>query len=274
MKLRTIIISVCISFLALLILAIVLSVFWPSSWNELLGSTLLNIVAGLIVLTLEIIVAIFIVEKYLENQRRKKEALDTLVEQIRKTKCIAVTQGILGVNVEGIIHLTFYTLYGLEKWNIPLVSHKDGIIITPKNMLEFISLIMSTFKDNPELSEQSLVIIKNEFKEKPKINLTISQKEVVFFIDFVNMTINRIQDLLFLFQPFVEDRFDFLKNLLDFSQTLKDSALKNVFVPVTVQEYEQHESVFHLSEKGEMTMKSLGIEALKLYESIKGFYKT
>jgi len=268
MKLRKIVIGVAISLFVLIFISVIISIYWPLSWNKLLGSTILNIIASLIGVSTGILIAIFIVERYLENQRRKAEAIERLVKYMRNKLCLASIQGGLDVLVGSIVHLSYFMLYGFAKWEILMNYHLDENTKAPENVHDFMPFIMSPVIGKYSFSEQSLAKIKNGFEEIPSKGIVISNKDVVFYFNYMKMTENRIRDFSFLFQPFIEDNFDFTRSLIDFSRSLKDSAIGNIFIREKTNDKEQSEQLFQLSENGLKILKSLGDQAIKLYQSI------
>lgn len=260
MKLRKIVIATIIAILLLLAFTIVLSMLWPSSWNPLLGSSLINMTTSLMGVMVGVIVAIFVVERYLESQRRQAQKKEEVIRYVRRRYYIGLMQGGLSVIVESVVHLSYYILYGSGKWRA-LMAFRDEQMQAAENIHDFTMAIM---KEEVNLTKEKLAKFENGFEELPDSSIIFSPSDIKFIIDYVEMSVKRIRDYLFLFQPFVEEHFIFVRSVVDFVRSLDKTTSYNHFSLALVTKKGKSEQSIHLDNKGQHLFQSLGKEAVKV----------
>lgn len=269
MKLRKIIIGVCISVFIFSIFAVTLSIFWPSNWNQLLGSTILNIIAGLIVLSLEIIVAIFIVERYLEYHKQEVQKKELLRRETYRGYWIGWIHGDLSVLVDSIAHLSYFTLYGSEKWNS--ILFEEGVTIEiNKDIGEFLNSLINEKRIKNFGTMKILERLEKGFEETPPSSITVVREDLKKIVNYMETCENGLRDQLFIFQPFMEEYLGLASKLMFFTRSLSNVISTGKYSLGLLTRVDKSPESFHLDDQGKRLFQLLGkgaTEVGKLIES-------
>jgi hypothetical protein len=257
---KTIIIMTVSSIIILFLLAILLSTWWANILNKTLLSTILNIIASLIGVFVGIIAAIFIVEKYLDNTRKKALKAHQIREQIYKSFCSIEITARLSVHFECIIFLSYLILFGRKKWltiqstNVP----KNEI---PEGVHEFMIWIVNVFMEK-KLSVTDLELFKKAFTE-PVDKTSIQYSDIQFLFNYVEMSLNHVRDCLFLLQPFIEDNFELTRNLVSYARDLNEFLeSRNSYFKIGLTE----DAAIVFNDKLKKLTTSLGISTTNIYD--------
>jgi len=271
-QLRKIIIATIIIILLLLAFTVVLSLLWPSFWNPLLGSSFINIASSLIGVFVGVLVAIFIVERYLEHQRREAQKKEQLLRAMYRERLISWICGGLSVLTAIVTHLSFFLIYGKRKWQALMISDNEDMQV-PETIGDFVVWLIDT-KDKlrPGATKEKLAQFEKEFNEKPKSPISVTRRDLGILVNYVEMCATRIRDQLFLFQPFIDEHFELASKLVFYAHSLEDAADHSKFSLSLVTKEGKSPQSFHLDDKGQDLFQSLGKEAIKVGELILANY--
>lgn len=210
--------TVCL-IVILLISSILLSTFWSNSVNPILLSTIINIISSLIGVSVGIITAIFIVEKYLDINRKEELELQQLHKQLQVTSCSVEITGRLSVHFENIIFLSYFLLFGRKNF-IKILNLKVSENEIPESAGEFMMWINNVHKPD-KLSIEELERFDKSFHESPEVN-GLTNRDIKFLFHITRMSLNHAKDFLFLLQPFIEGNFELARNLVSFARDLNE----------------------------------------------------
>ena len=271
-RLNQIVIVTSIIIFLLLVFTVLLSLLWPSFWNLLLGSALLNIASSLIGVFVGVLVAIIIVERYLENQRREAQRREQLLEDFHVSSISAWLYGGLSVLIAIIMHLSFFLLYGAKKWKMIMISNNYEIKV-PNNIGAFVSwLINDKDKLRPVVTKGKLDEFKREFNETPISPIKITRRDLRIVTNYMRIYSACIRDQLFLFQPFIDEHFELISKLLFFTRSLDNVTQDSMVSIELMKDIDKSPQSFLLDDKGQNLFKSLGEGAIELSELILAKY--
>jgi len=267
MKLRTIVIATIIVILLLLAFTIVLSMLWPSSWNPLLGTSLINISTSLMGIMVGIIVAIFVVERYLEYHRRETQKKEQLLRNRYREYWRGWLHGGFSVLIDTIIHLSYFLLYGSRKWEAVMDAKSEAIKI-PGAIGDFIHWLIDTKILKDYMTKERIARLEKGFDEIPKSSITVKREDLAFLVNYMESFGNRLRDQLFLFQPFVDEHFELTSKLVFFARSLDDATDHSKSSLALVTKKGKPPESFHLDDRGKRLFQSLGKEAIKVSKLI------
>lgn len=264
-QLRKIVIATIIVILLLLAFTVVLSLLWPSFWNPSLGSTFINIASSLIGVFAGVLLAIFIVERYLENQRREAQRKEQLRRDIYMSYISGWLHGSLSVYTEGLTHLSYFLLYGREKWFALVGDSKEKV--RHETIYDFLLWLTNVYMAKKGMTKKELAKFKKGFDEALRPLVTMDKTDLRFLIGYVEMCANCIRDNLFLFQPFMEENFELARKLLSFVRFLESLTHRNSYFTGKILE-DISLSSFDLDARGQSMIKDLGQKAVEITEMI------
>lgn len=256
-KLRKIVIITVIVIAVLLVSAILSPTLWLPSWNPMLGSLFLNIVASLIGVSVGVLIAIFVVERYLAHQRHEKRKREHLMK-------VYWIYGGLSLLTAMIMHLSFFLLYGTRKWQALMISDSEQTKV-PETIGEFIPwLLIYGDKCRPHTTKEKLPLFEKEFNKTPNSPIKISRRDLGMLVDYMETCVTRIRDLMFLFQPFIDEHFELISSLVFYARSLDNAAQSSKFSLALKTQQGKQTSSFHIDAKGQSLFQSLGKEAIKI----------
>lgn len=264
-QLRKIVTVTIIVIVTLLISAILLSVLWPLSWNPFLGSLFLNIASSLIGVLAGVIIAIVVVERYLQHQRRQTQKREHLLK-------VYWIYGGLSVLTAMIMHLSFFLLYGTKKWQALMVADSEQTNV-PETIGDFIPWLINTKdKCRPRVTKGKLTVFEKEFNKTPKQTVKITKRDLGIFISYMESCATRIRDQFFLFQPFMHEYFEQVSSLVLFARSLDNAVHDSKFSLALITEKGKSPISFHLDDRGQAMFHSLGKEAVEISKLILADY--
>ncbi|MBA7469098.1 MAG: hypothetical protein GH156_03105 [Dehalococcoidia bacterium] len=282
---RKIIVSATAIFVILLICAVVLSAMWPASWNPLLGSLLASIAVSFMAIVAGTLAAIFIVDRYLEHQRREAQKKEALQEAIYRKRWEAYIHGGLSVLSAVVTHLSLFVTYGKNKYLLLLGAEGDTSDV-PDTIGGFVPWLIQNMQlsrkervdqdadsstdttQHRGMTEQDAGRLIKEFEETMSSPITASRRDLSILLTYVNTLAAHLSDQLFLFQPFLDKRMELGVALVQFRHCLDDVAegIEHSFLFRT--EKGKGTSSFHLDEIGTAQFRTLGKKAIEVIRLI------
>ena len=256
-QLRKIVIAAIIIIFVLLVAAIWLSAAWSPSWNPLLGSLFLNIAASLIGVLVGVLIAIFVVERYLQHQRRETRRKENLQK-------VYWLSGGLSVLTAMIMHLSFFLLYGVRKWQALMILDNVQTNV-PETIGDFIPwLIYTKDKLKPRITKEKLDLFEKEFEKIPESAISITRRDLGTLVTYLETCATRIRDQLFLFHPFIDEHFQLASSLIFFAHAVDDAVHDSGISLELMRKDGKPPLSFSLDDKGKDLFNSLGKQAVEV----------
>jgi len=218
LKLNIFTILSTISIIVLLVLGICMSFIWPTDWNPVLNSLFLNIISSLIGVMVGALIAIFIVDRYIDQRHREVAEAEAKQEKMYKAYWWGHHHGDLAMLTFVIMHLSLFVSYGQKRYLEILSSHIVPHKI-PETIEKFIPFLLNSLLNdlNAESAPNHLSderIFKNMNDEDAaritEVFLTNEPKEMLCSIKDLSCLLNQlngyrnvIDDDIFLLQPFL-----------------------------------------------------------------------
>lgn len=278
---RKIIVSATAILVILLICAVVLSVIWPASWKPLLGSFLVSIAVSLIAVVAGALVAIFIVDRYLEHQRREAQKKEAVHEAVYQRRWQAYIHGGLSVLSAVVTHLSLFVTYGKNQYLVLLRAEGDTSDV-PDTIGDFVPWLIESLElgrrervdqgaasstDTAEhrgMTEQDAARLMKEFDGTASSPISVSRRDLSILLTYVRTLAVHLRDQLFLFQPFLDRHMELGVALVQFARSLDDVA-EGVENSLLVRKEEgQPLASFHLDEGGTAQFRRLGKKAIEV----------
>lgn len=237
--LRSIVILTAAALFILLASGIVLSLAWPANWNFMLGSLALGIIASFMGILGGILAAIFIVERYLEHERRENQKRQALQEAEYQLRWQAYIHGGLSMLSAIMTHLSLFVAYGRELY-LQLLKASGDTSDVPSSVGDFIPWLINNLQmsrkiakeagetassDSAEgrgMSEQEAIRISTEFRDRPSSSMTCSRGDLNILLHYLRMFAAHMHDQIFLFQPFLARHMKLGVVLVQLAHSLDD----------------------------------------------------
>ncbi len=188
----------------------------------MLESLALNIVASFIGLTGSILVAIFIVEKYLEHQRHQRQEQEILQEAKYQERWQMYIHGGVSVLSAIITHLSLFIAYGRGVY-LQLLEARGDTSDVPNSVGEFVPWLINNLQVNrihPKegiipnstdnirsqgMGEREAIRLTEAFKDKLSSPITCSRNDLNVLSQYLRSFASHMHDQTLLFQPFRYD---------------------------------------------------------------------
>jgi len=242
LRLRNIVIISVVALCILLTSGIVLSLVWPSDWNFMLGSLALGIIASFMGILGGILAAIFIVERYLEHQRRENQKQQALQEASYQERWQAYIHGGVSVLSAIITHLSLFIAYGKDLYLQFLEANGDTSAV-PNSIGDFVPWLVNNLQlsrraakeagdtassdtvKRKGMGEREAVRLANEFRDRPSSLITCSRRDLNILLQYLRTFVaTHMRDQIFLFQPFLARRMELGVALVQLAHSLDDAA--------------------------------------------------
>lgn len=217
LRLRSITIFSIALIVVLLLLGIIVSFTWPINWNLMLNALILNIISSLIGVLAGALIAIFIVEKYLEQHRREIAEKEAYQERLYKEQWQAYLYGGLSYLSATITHLSLFVAYGKEKY-LELLNAEGDVSGVPDSIEAFVRYYVNSINirhhqklgddvdkgDKPRgMDNKDADRLEKAFSEIRPAEIHCSLTDINFLLNYLHFLHERLQDQIFLFQPFM-----------------------------------------------------------------------
>lgn len=233
---RTIILITLCLLITLLVSGFLISTLWSEYLSLSLQTFLISLTASLVALFGGILAAIFVVERYLEYQKKLRE------EQQKSYNIAwqAYIEGTLSVLSAVITHVCFFTAYGKERYLVLQEATGDTTDV-PETVADFIPWLINNlqvthfdapFENNTNSSvtkpsrgmgKDKTLRFRDEFSHKDCITSIYTHKDLIVLKDFLYRFNKKLRDEIFLLQPFLSTRMNLGTTLVELSRYMEDT---------------------------------------------------
>lgn len=216
-----IVLFAAIAIIILLIVGVFTALSWSLSWNPNVTSLMLNLIAGLLEIIIGILVALFIVEKYLEHQRNEKGKVQLQQEKLRNEYWQALLGGGLDIIAVNLVYVCLYFSYGKDLFKDYTEKMFESLEI-PNTVSSFIPFLIYQLylatdrraksdsskeeRSRQDFDDPMANKLKRIFEEKPAIASKVDTEDLLHLRNILKMDNHAIRDHLFLIQPFLPER--------------------------------------------------------------------
>lgn len=199
--------------IALASLGVAISFIWPQSWNSLLCGLMLNIISSLIGVIVGALIALFIVERYLEQRRREAAEREALQEKQYNEQWQAYIDGGLSTVAYLIALTSLYVSQGREKF-IELLKIDNEASKIPVTIEEFVISIKKDL-EKASLNEKNTdkgfgaedaARLAKSFSECEPVEISYDVDGLISLINFLDALHQVLVQNIFMFQPFMIKR--------------------------------------------------------------------
>lgn len=257
---RKLVVVVSLTTILLIICSVLLSIYWPSFWNPMLGASILNIIASLIGVLIGILTALFIVQKYLDDKTADALRLKLIRKQIYMNNVTVQFRARLSIHFEYVIHLSYFLLYGRQKW-MEFFFKDQASTKVPERIPEFFIWIVKEYMDR-QMTQDDLKLLEKEFNLVNATPIKITLKDIKVWSHSVENCRHHVGDFLFLFQPFIEDNFELARNLISYAHELDNFSN---FTKPYIESHPGNDATILLDDRLQSEIKSISLTTIQIY---------
>jgi len=228
---RTTVVALTIAaLLVCLASAIILSVKWPSDWNALVASLLLGTLTTLIGVFVAVLMAIFVVERYLEDRRREAER----ISRVEKERYGAMWQAYLhgGVSILSalITHMSLFVAYGKNRY-LELMQAEGDTAEVPNTIGAFAAWLPGAVDDGRRqkraassrsggMGDEAALRFVKAFQTEQPVEQSCEREDLEVLLHYLDLYQRHLADQIFLFQPFMNTKMGIALGLVKLSRSL------------------------------------------------------
>jgi len=233
---RTVILITSFLLIAFLVSGILISTLWSEGLSLALQAFLISLTASLVSLFGGILTAIFIVERYLENQKKLREEQ----QKVYSITWQSYIEGGLSVLSALITHVCLFISYGKERYLVLQEATGDTTDV-PDTVADFIPWLINNlnvtdfnapFENNanssvPKLSrgmgKDKALRFLDEFTHRDCISSIYTHKDLIVLRNLLYNFNKKLRDEIFLLQPFLSTRMNLGTTLVELSRYIEDT---------------------------------------------------